>query len=73
MSTTNRKKFKGEIENYLNNGLHNFESKIDGAFSALKVQNLVVQIQYSQKGRLSRLSSFIHIGYPTVVKGENRS
>jgi len=36
MSTTNHKKFKGEIENYLNNGLHNFESKIDAAFSALK-------------------------------------
>ena len=36
MSTTNHKKFKGEIENYLNNGLHNFESKIDAAFSTLK-------------------------------------
>jgi hypothetical protein len=36
MSTINRKKFKGEIENYLNNGLHNFESKIDGVFSTLK-------------------------------------
>ena len=29
MSTTNRKKFKGEIENYRNNGLHNFESKFE--------------------------------------------
>ena len=35
MNTTNCKKFKGEIENYLSNGLQNFESKIDGAFSAL--------------------------------------
>ena len=37
MSTTNYKKFKGEIENYLNNGLHNFESKIDGAFSVAAI------------------------------------
>ena len=36
MSTMSCNKFKGGIENYLNNGLHNFESKIDGAFSALK-------------------------------------
>ena len=37
MNTTNCKKFKGEIENYLSNGLHNFESKINGAFSALEL------------------------------------
>ena len=36
MRTTNYVKFKGEIENYLRNGDHNFESKIDEAFSALK-------------------------------------
>jgi hypothetical protein len=32
MSTTNCQKFKGEIENYLINGAHNIESKIDAAF-----------------------------------------
>jgi hypothetical protein len=36
MSTTNIKKFKGEIENYLNNHQNIFESKIDGVFRSLK-------------------------------------
>lgn len=36
MSTTNVKKFKGEIENYLNNHQNIFESKIDGVFRSLK-------------------------------------
>ena len=36
MVTTNCKKFKGEIENYLINGQNNFESKIDGTFSSLR-------------------------------------
>ena len=35
MSITNCQKFKGEIENYLSNGINNIESKIDAAFSAL--------------------------------------
>lgn len=33
--TTNCRKFKGEIENYLINGQNNFELKIDNAFSSL--------------------------------------
>ncbi len=36
MNTTNVKKFKGEIENYLCNHKHLFESKIDGVFRSLK-------------------------------------
>ena len=36
MSTINCQNFKGEIENYLCNGIHNIESKIDAAFSTLK-------------------------------------
>lgn len=36
MSTTNVKKFKGEIENYLSNHKNIFESKIDGVFRSLK-------------------------------------
>ena len=35
MSITNCQKFKGEIENYLSNGVNNIESKIDAAFSNL--------------------------------------
>jgi hypothetical protein len=35
MSITNCQKFKGEIENYLSNGINNIESKIDTAFSTL--------------------------------------
>lgn len=36
MCTTNCKKFKGEIENYLLSGKNNFDSTIDRAFSRLK-------------------------------------
>jgi hypothetical protein len=32
MSNTNCQKFKGEIENYLGNGIHNIESKVDATF-----------------------------------------
>ncbi len=49
MSITNHKKFKGEIENYLNNGLHNFESKIDGAFSALKLKTWLCKANIVKK------------------------
>jgi ubiquitin len=35
MSITNCQKFKGEIQNYLDNGINNIESKIDAAFSSL--------------------------------------
>ena len=38
MNTTNYKKFKGEIESYLKRGHNNFESRIDGAFSSLKMK-----------------------------------
>jgi len=36
MSTTNVKRFKGEIENYLSNHANIFESKIDKVFKSLK-------------------------------------
>ena len=49
MSTMNRKKFKGEIENYLRNGLHNFESKVDRAFSALKFKTLLCKANIIKK------------------------
>jgi hypothetical protein len=35
MNATNCQKFKGEIENYMSNGINNIESKIDAAFSVL--------------------------------------
>ena len=35
MHTTNLKKFKGEIESYVNNGVNIFESRFDRAFSML--------------------------------------
>ena len=41
MITTKCKKFKGEIENYLRIGQHNFDVKIDRAFSSLKVRTLL--------------------------------
>jgi hypothetical protein len=41
MSITNCVKFKGEIENYLSNGHHNFESKINEAFSDLKLKTIL--------------------------------
>jgi hypothetical protein len=49
MDTTNCKKFKGEIENYLSNGLHNFESKIDSAFSALKIKTWLCRANIVKK------------------------
>jgi len=38
MHTTNYKKFKGEIENYVNKSNNIFESRIDRAFSMLKIR-----------------------------------
>ncbi len=38
MFTKNCKNFKGAIENYLGNQTNNFESKMDTAFSSLKVK-----------------------------------
>lgn len=38
MHTTNCKKFKGEIENYLCNSRHNFDSKIKDLFSTFNVK-----------------------------------
>lgn len=38
MCITNHTKFKGEIENYLRNGLNCFDSKIDRTFFSLKVK-----------------------------------
>ena len=41
MRITKCEKFKGEIENYLGNGHNNFDSKIDHAFSSLRVRTLL--------------------------------
>ena len=49
MSSTNCAKFKGEIENYLRNGHHNFESKIDEAFSALKFKTFLCRANIVKK------------------------
>ena len=38
MITTKCNRFKGEIESYLRNGRHNFDSTIDQAFRALKIK-----------------------------------
>lgn len=38
MNTTNAKRFKGEIQNYLSNHKNIFESKIDRVFSSLKIK-----------------------------------
>ena len=44
MYTTNYKKFKGEIENYVNNSNNIFESRIDHAFSMLKIKTNLVYL-----------------------------
>jgi len=41
MYTTNCKTFKGEIENYVCNGGHIFESRIDHVFSTLNIKTLL--------------------------------
>jgi hypothetical protein len=43
MLTTKCKKFKGEIENYLRIGQHDFDVKMDRAFSSLKIRTLLCQ------------------------------
>ena len=49
MSNTGWIKFKGEIEKYLRNSNHNFESKIDEAFSDLKVKTLLCRANIIKK------------------------
>lgn len=49
MSTINCAKFKGEIENYLSNGHNNFESKIDEAFSDLKLKTILCRANIIKK------------------------
>ncbi len=49
MNTTNCKKFKGEIENYLRNGQNNFESKIDNTFSSLKFKTWLCKTNIIKK------------------------
>ena len=43
MITTKCRKFKGEIENYLRIGQHNFDIKIDRAFCSLKIRTWLCQ------------------------------
>jgi hypothetical protein len=43
MITTKCRKFKGEIENYLRISNHNFDVKMDRAFSSVKVRTLLCQ------------------------------
>ena len=49
MSTTTRKIFKGEIENYLRNGPNNIESRIDSAFSSLKFKTWLCKANIIKK------------------------
>ena len=49
MNTTNCKKFKGEIENYIGNGQNNLESKIDNAFSSLKFKTWLCKTNIIKK------------------------
>ncbi len=49
MNTTNCKKFKGEVENYLRNGQNNIESKIDSAFSSLKFKTWLCKTNIIKK------------------------
>jgi hypothetical protein len=49
MSNTNVKKFKGEIENYLNNHRNIFESKIDGVFRSLNFRTWLSRCRIIKK------------------------
>ena len=49
MHTTNCKKFKGEIENYVRKGSNIFESKIERAFSALRLKTLLTRNKIKKK------------------------
>ncbi len=49
MYTTNYKKFKGEIENYVNNSNNIFESRIDHAFSMLKIRTNLSRTKIKKK------------------------
>ena len=50
MHTTNYKKFKGEIENYVSKSGNIFESKIDHAFSMLRFKTWMNQTKIKKKG-----------------------
>ena len=47
MTTTNCTKFKGEIENYLVKGQNNIDSKINSAFSSLKLKTWLCRTKKS--------------------------
>jgi len=49
MHTTNHKKFKGEIENYVNNRTNIFESRIDRAFSVLNFRTHLSRTNIKKK------------------------
>jgi ubiquitin len=49
MSITNCQKFKGEIENYLSNGINNIESKMDAVFSALNFKTWLCKCNIIKK------------------------
>ena len=49
MTTTNCTKFKGEIENYLVNGQNNIDSKINSAFSSLKLKTWLCRTNIVKK------------------------
>lgn len=52
MHTTNYKEFKGEIENYVNNGNNIFESRIDHAFVMLKIRTNLSRTKIKKKDGL---------------------
>ena len=56
MSITNCQKFKGEIENYLSNGINNIESKIDATFSTLNFKTLLCKCNIIKKTAITPLT-----------------
>ncbi|MCD6569438.1 MAG: hypothetical protein J7L53_01915 [Deltaproteobacteria bacterium] len=49
MHTTNCRRFKGEIENYVSKEKNIFESKIDRAFSMLKFKTYLSRTKIAKK------------------------
>ena len=53
MITTKCNRFKGEIENYLRNGRHNFDSTINQTFRALRIKTWLCRTNIVKKSGYS--------------------
>ena len=60
MTTTNCKKFKGEIENYLVNGQNNIDSKTNNLFRSLKMKTWLCRTNIVKKTGIMRLMCFLY-------------